>query len=150
YTDAERATYGNKTFGDACIVARNLIKLNKGVKFIQIALGSWDHHNNVYPSLRNIAPIFDNGVSALIQDLSKLPSPTRPGKTLLETTLIVAMGEFGRTPSNRYNTPNGLSARNGRDHYATVQSALFAGGGVKGGKMIGITDDYASVITDPQ
>src|SRR5262249_48600538 len=78
----------------------------------------------------------------LIKDLSEMK--------LLDKTLIVVMGEFGRTPPNLYPGGTGLSRANGRDHYAPVQSALFAGGGVKGGKMIGRTDQYGAAILDPE
>jgi hypothetical protein len=148
YTDAQRQAYGSKTFGDACLVARNLVAANKGTRFVHITFGGWDHHNNVYQSLRNIAPTLDAGLAGLITELANTPSPEFPGRSLLDKTLIVVMGEFGRTPPSRY--PSGtVSARNGRDHYANVQFCAMAGGGVRGGKNIGVTNADGSVIMDP-
>lgn len=151
YTDAEREPYGRTTFGDAMLVARNLIRANKGTRFVHVTFGGWDMHANIYQgnaSLYNRCPVLDNGLAQLIQDLDALPSPRRPGKTLLETTLIVVMGEFGRTPPNLYDE-TGLSGRGGRDHYPYAQFSVIAGGGVIGGRVIGVTNQYGSSITDP-
>src|SRR5262249_39488918 len=76
YADAQRAAYGNTTFGDACIVARNLLVGNKGTRFIHMSFGSWDDHSNVYQNLRTRSPVLDRGVSALINDLANTPHPT--------------------------------------------------------------------------
>lgn len=152
YTNEERDPYGNTTFGDALLVARNLVAANKGTKFVHVTYGGWDMHTNIYQgnaSLYARCPILDAGLAQLMQDLDRRPSPTRPGKTLLDTTLIVVMGEFGRTPPNLYGG-RGLSARNGRDHYANVQFAVLAGGGVKGGRSIGRTDPFGASILDPE
>jgi uncharacterized protein (DUF1501 family) len=152
YTDDERAPYGQTTFGDALLVARNLVAANKGTKFVHVTYTGWDMHSNIYDGhsgLRALCPALDDGLAQLLADLKNTPSPTRPGRTLLDTTLVVMMGEFGRTPSNLYNTDTGLSSRHGRDHYPYAQFAVLAGGGVKGGRNIGVTDDYGAVITDP-
>src|SRR5262249_48880777 len=125
-----------------CLVARNMIALNKGVHFMHITLDGWDQHANIYANLRNLGPTLDTGLGTLIKDLSEMK--------LLDKTLIVVMGEFGRTPPNLYPGGTGLSRATGRDHYAPVQSALFAGGGVKAGKMIGRTDQYGAAILDPE
>ncbi len=151
YTNPEREPYGSTTFGDAMLVARNLIKGDKGTRFVHVTYGGWDMHANIYQgnnSLYNRCPQLDAGLAQLIEDLDSLPSPRRPGKTLLDTTLIVVMGEFGRTPPNLYDE-SGLSGRAGRDHYANVQFVVMAGGGVRGGRNIGVTDQYGAIISDP-
>ncbi len=140
---ASGGRYGaNSSFGGACLVARNLLKANKGTRFITITLGGWDMHNNIYSgnnSLLTLAPTMDYGLGNLIKDLKSTPSPETPGKTLFDDTLIVVQGEFGRTP-----TYNG---QGGRDHFLR-QFSLFAGGGVGGGRVIGQTDKTGNAALD--
>ena len=129
--------YGNGTagtgFGNALVVAKQILAAEQGTRFVQVDFGSWDHHQNIYSA--NVLPAMgaqlDNGLGALLDDL------VASGR--LNDTLIVMLGEFGRTPA--------LSAAAGRDHYS-IQSALFAGGGVRGGKVIGATNATGSAI-DP-
>jgi hypothetical protein len=130
----EKVRYGNSAFGSACLTARNLLRADMGARFIQITLGSWDHHSNLYTSLTTLGTQFDSGLAALMSDLQT--------SGLLDQTLIVAQGEFGRTVGN-------LNVNNGRDHYQQ-QAALFAGGGVRGGRAIGATDDNGARTMDPQ
>jgi Protein of unknown function (DUF1501) len=133
---AERARYGNSNFGNSLISARNLLRAKLGTRFIQVTIGGWDHHSNIYQAnagLTALSRTFDNGLGTLIADLKT--------DGLLNETLIVAMGEFGRTVGP-------LNNQNGRDHYLQ-QSVLFAGGGVRGGRAIGATDDIARATTDP-
>ncbi len=134
---AERTRYGGTGFGNACIAARNMLRNNAGVKFIQINQGDWDHHENIYlttPSSHlGKMTEFDNGLGTLMEDLKS--------DGLLDQTLIVAMGEFGRIVGN-------INAGKGRDHH-TQQSVLFAGGGVKGGRVIGSTDSTGATTRDP-
>jgi len=121
--------YGNGTaatgFGNACALAKQILAADQGTRFIQINIGSWDHHQNIYQAnvLPAMAAQLDGGLGALIDDLKSI------GK--LQDTLIIVQGEFGRTP--------GFTAALGRDHYL-IQSAMFIGGGVKGGKAIGATN----------
>lgn len=134
YSTDELQKFGNTGFGAGCLTARNLIQANAGTRFIQLNLGSWDHHANIYNANAGIYPLaraFDNGIGQLMTDLAATPSSS--GKTLLDETLIVAMGEFGRTPGN-------LNNQAGRDHYLQM-SAFLAGAGIKGGRVIGKTDD---------
>lgn len=147
YPDAERAAYGNTTFGDACLVARNLVAGSRGTRFIHLTFNAWDHHVNIYQGLRGVGPLLDKGVASLISDLASRPSPIS-GQSLLDRTLIVMMGEFGRTPPSRYG-PTGLNGTDGRDHYQNVQFCLMAGGGVRGGRNVGVLNADGSVITDP-
>ena len=131
-----RNSYGNTSFGNACITARNLLRANLGTRFIQISFGSWDHHVNIYApnaNLQSMARQFDNGLGALIADLKSDGS--------LDQTLIVALGEFGRTVGSVNNT-------SGRDHHPQ-QSALFAGAGVTGMRAIGATDKAGAAVADP-
>jgi hypothetical protein len=135
--------YGaNSSFAGACIVARNLLKANKGTRFITISLGGWDMHSNIYSgnnSLLQLSPTLDYGLANLIKDLKSTASPETPGKTLFDETLIVVQGEFGRTPN--YN------GQGGRDHFLR-QFSVFAGGGAAGGKVIGQTDKTGNAALD--
>ncbi|MCS7046439.1 MAG: DUF1501 domain-containing protein [Gemmataceae bacterium] len=124
--------YGRNLFGYSCLLARRLIEL--GVGLVQVNLGrneTWDTHGNAFPHLKNhLLPPMDRCVSALIDDLD--------ARGLLATTMIVMAGEFGRTP--RISTLPQYYALPGRDHWGAVQSVFFAGGGVRGGTIIGASD----------
>ena len=133
YEPAEAQRYGSTLFGNACLVARNLVRAGMGTRFIEITHPGWDLHAGLYRSLPVLAGEFDKGLSALISDLKSA------GK--LEETLIVAMGEFGRTVG----PPNSLD---GRDHYAQ-QSVLVAGGGIRGMRAIGETDAKGNFTVEP-
>jgi hypothetical protein len=129
FSNDERLRYGNSGFGNACLVARNLLGSNRGTRFVQINVGSWDNHANIYTTALNpanansLGRLFDAAMGALIADLK--------ASGQLDDTLIVAMGEFGRT----IGTPNTTV---GRDHFLQ-QATLFAGAGIKGGRAIGST-----------
>jgi len=135
----ERNRYGNSAFGNACITARNLLRAKMGTRFIQITIGGWDNHNNIYTTALNpsnansTARQFDAGLGTLISDLR--------AEGLLDETLIVALGEFGRTVGPLNNTA-------GRDHFLT-QSILMAGAKIKGGRAIGSTDSIGRDIVEP-
>jgi hypothetical protein len=124
--------YGRNSFGWSLLMARRLVEV--GVSLVQVNLGNnetWDTHGNAFPHLKeNLFPPADGALSALLDDLHE--------SGLLASTLIVMAGEFGRTPKisllpQAYKLP-------GRDHWGTVQTVLFAGGGVKGGQVIGASD----------
>ena len=127
-----RRRYGGKTVGQGCLLARRLIE--RGVRFVTVNQRGWDTHENLYTRLKEgftgakvgvgLIPSLDVAVSALIDDLKK--------SGLLDETLVVVMGEFGRTPK--------INARGGRDHWPRVFSVALAGGGVKGGQVIGASD----------
>ena len=137
---AERARYGNTGFGNSCLTARNLIRADMGTRFIQLNVGSWDNHTNIYQgpfnaaNANSLARQFDAGLGQLITDLRN--------EGLLEQTLIFCMGEFGRTVG-------ALNTGGGRDHFVT-QAVMFAGGGIRGKRAIGVTDSVGSNIIDPQ
>jgi hypothetical protein len=125
--------YGNNSFGWSLLMARRLVEA--GVNMVQVNMGnfgSWDLHGNNFPCLRNfLFPPTDRAVSALLDDLRE--------SGLFDSTMVVMAGEFGRTPRithiarDIYRTP-------GRDHWGPVQTAFFAGGGVRGGTIIGASD----------
>lgn len=137
FSNEDRNRYGNNAFGNSCIVARNLVDADLGTRYMQITFDGWDHHANIYQnnSLYRIARQLDTGLANLIADLAVLPGAN--GRSRLDETLIVAKGEFGRTCDL-----NGLA---GRDHYF-VHSALFAGGGVRGGQVLGSTTEDGRYI----
>jgi hypothetical protein len=139
-TGAERQRYGNSGFGTSCIVARNLVSANLGTRYIQITLGGWDNHQNIYTPNSGIytpARQLDSGLANLVSDLAAMPAAN--GTTRLDETLVVVKGEFGRTVG-------GLTELQGRDHYF-VHSALFAGGGVRGGRVLGETSADGAYVT---
>ena len=134
----ERARYGNTNFGNSCIVARNTLRANMGTRFIQLNIGGWDNHSNIYNTLNagnanSLARQFDSGLGQLIEDLRN--------DGLLAETLIVAMGEFGRTVGN-------LNATAGRDHHPQ-QAVLVAGAGIKGKRAFGVTDSIGRETVEP-
>lgn len=151
FARTESQRYGSTFFGDACIIARNILAADQGTRFITINHGgenaiTWDNHSNIYGSdvLPSLTRELDAGVAALVTDLRQMPAlATQQGRTptLLDKTLIVVMGEFGRTPGN-------LNNEGGRDHHP-VFSALFAGGGTRGNVVIGRTDELGANIVDP-
>ncbi len=125
--DALREAYGRNSFGQRALLARRLVEA--GVPFVTINDGGWDHHSNLFDALRKRLPTWDQTVATLISDLDS--------RGLLETTMVIALGEFGRTP--KISTLAG-ETKPGRDHWANAMSILFAGGGTPGGQVIGATD----------
>ncbi|MFN0121377.1 MAG: DUF1501 domain-containing protein [Blastocatellia bacterium] len=156
FAAADQTRYGNTGFGNSCIVARNLVKADMGTRFIQINLGGWDNHDDIYlkrNANNNLAGIYgpslqlDLGLGNLLTDLAALPGSR--GGTLLDETLIVTMGEFGRTVKVANNsTVSGINNTRGRDHWFQ-QFAMFAGGGVEGGKVVGVTSADAYNVVEP-
>lgn len=133
---AERSRFGTTGFGNACIAARNLLRSRTGVRFIQINQGDWDHHENIYAANAGhnlLMKQFDTALGTLLADLKN--------DGLLEETLVVALGEFGRVPGN-------INSGRGRDHHVQ-QAALFAGGGVRGGRVLGVTDAAGGATREP-
>jgi hypothetical protein len=125
--EAVRERYGRNGFGQRALLARRLVEA--GVPFITINDGGWDHHADLFPALRKRLPDWDNTVATLITDLKE--------RGLLDSTLVVALGEFGRTPA--ISTLSGQKLP-GRDHWANAMSVLIAGGGIPGGVVVGATD----------
>ena len=133
--DDLRDRYGRTTFGQSCLVARRLVE--RGVPYITINYqGGWDTHKQNFQVMRNRLPEMDKGLAALLQDLA--------ASGLLESTVIWWNGEFGRTPKVDWEAPwNG-----GRGHWGSVFSALVAGGGFKGGHVVGSSDARGEQVRD--
>ena len=131
--EAVKDRYGDNNFGKSCLMARRLVEV--GVPFIEVNLGGWDNHQNIFPTLRdNKLPMLDRGMSALVEDLEQ--------RGLLEDTAIIWMGEFSRTPRINQNA--------GRDHWARSWSVVVGGGGGHGGIAVGETNsDGTRVETEP-
>ena len=130
-----RDRYGRHTFGQECLVARRMVET--GVPYVVINYpGGWDTHSNHFVTMRRQCPQLDQGLAMLLQDLKD--------HSLLESTLVWCCGEFGRGPKLDYQPPwNG-----GRNHYGKVFSVLVAGGGFKGGRVVGSSDAKAEEVKD--
>lgn len=146
FSPTEHTRYGASTFGDSLIVARNLVGAGKGTRFVQATLGGWDHHSNIYTrpatgvnSLYTQCAQFDPAYAALLADMQAMPGSVA-GKTLLDETLVVVVAEFGRTVGV-------LNNQAGRDHNLRM-STVWAGGGVRGGQVLGKTDATGGNVSE--
>jgi len=130
-----RDRYGRNTFGQECLAARRLVEA--GVPYITISFpGGWDTHSNHFATMRRQCPMLDQGLAALLEDLS--------ARGLLQTTLVWCTGEFGRTPKVSWEPPwNG-----GRHHHGRVFTVLVAGGGFIGGRVVGSSDEKAETVKE--
>ena len=129
---ALREAYGMNQFGQGCLMARRLVEV--GVKFVEVSLSGWDTHENNFERVENLLAIVDPGFATLISDLAD--------RELLDETIVLWLGEFGRTPK--------INNNDGRDHFPNGWSAVLAGGGVRGGQAIGVTNqDGAGVMDRP-
>lgn len=132
-SDAARDRYGRNKIGQNLLLARRLVE--NGVTFVSVranSLGSWDDHNGVEKRMRAKGPAYDRGVAALVSDLHE--------RGLAEKTMVVCMGEFGRTPRVNRNA--------GRDHWGRVMSVVLAGGNLKTGLIVGASDSKGAVPKD--
>ena len=129
-TDRVRDTYGRNPLGQRALLARRLVEA--GVPFITLNDGGWDHHTKLFETLKKRLPTWDQTVATLIDDLRQ--------RGLLETTLVIALGEFGRTPQ--------INKDSGRDHWSNAMSVLMAGGGTPGGQVVGATDAKGFAAVD--
>jgi hypothetical protein len=144
--DEEKKRYGGTPLGNSLILARNLLRADAGTRFVLVGFGGWDFHTEIYTSKRShqvLSRELDVAYTNLIKDLASTPSPAEPTKTMLDDTLVVCMSEFGRTPGDI------TEGRVGREHYMFAGCGLFAGGGVKGGRVLGKTDGTAARILTP-
>jgi hypothetical protein len=128
-----RQAYGSSRFGDGCLLARRLVEA--GVSFVEVTLGGWDTHQNNFERVKQLSQQCDPAMAALVNDLKQ--------RGLLDSTLIVWMGEFGRTPRI-----NQRGAKPGRDHYPRAWSSVLIGGGIKGGQVIGKTDKEGATVVE--
>ena len=132
--DEMRERYGRNRFGQSCLMARRLV--DKGVPYVTINYGGWDTHKDNFQIMRRRLPEMDKAMAALLQDLSE--------RGLLDTTIVWWGGEFGRTPKVQWEAPwNG-----GRGHYGKVFCHVVAGGGFKGGRVVGASDDKGENVKD--
>ena len=134
-----RDAYGRNLFGQGCLLARRLVE--RGVPFVEVTLGampgspiSWDTHGQNFQNVQRLSEILDPAWGALMDDLRQ--------RGLLDTTTIVWMGEFGRTPR--------INQGQGRDHYPNAWSAVLAGGGIRGGQAFGRTSADGTTVEDPR
>jgi hypothetical protein len=129
-----RDSYGRTKFGQSCLVARRLVE--HGIPYVTINYGGWDTHKENFQTMRRQLPEMDKGMGTLLRDLSE--------RGLLDTTIVWWGGEFGRTPKIQWEAPwNG-----GRNHWGKVFCALLAGGGFKGGQIIGSSDARGEEVKD--
>jgi hypothetical protein len=142
FTTADSVRYGNNSFGNSCAMAKQILQADMGTRFVQITVGGWDMHQNIYgvngnpaqgTNIFTLGKILDDAVSALINDLK--------ANGMFDSTLVVMAGEFGRTVGK-------LTGAQGRDHFMQ-QSAFFAGAGIQGGRAIGSTNSDGSATDDP-
>ena len=129
-----REQYGLNTFGQSCLAARKLVE--RGVPYVTINYKGWDTHKDHFQAMRRKLPEMDKGMATLLQDLSD--------RGLLESTIVWWGGEFGRTPKVDLEPPwNG-----GRSHYGKVFSVVVAGGGFKGGRVVGASDEKGETVKE--
>jgi uncharacterized protein (DUF1501 family) len=136
--DSLRDSYGRSQFGQACLLARRLVE--RGVPFVEVSLNgvannqafAWDTHLNNFAAVKSLLEVLDPAWATLISDLKD--------RGLLDTTLIVWMGEFGRTPK--------INGQTGRDHFPNAWTSVMCGGGIKGGQAIGKTSDDGMKVDD--
>lgn len=125
-----RDEYGRSEFGQSLLMARRLVE--SGVRFVTVNYGGWDMHDKIFAGLDRKLPEFDQSFARFIRDMDE--------RGTLQDTLVVCMGEFGRTPK--------INDKAGRDHWGRAGSMLFAGAGVRGGNVIGATDKNGAYVTD--
>jgi uncharacterized protein (DUF1501 family) len=130
-TEATKKAYGDTDFGRGCLAARRLVEA--GVPFVEVTLDGWDTHDDNLRRVKERAAILDPAMASLLRDLEE--------RSLLDRTLVVWMGEFGRTPK--------ISARDGRDHHPAAYTVAFAGGGIRGG-VHGATDETGDRVVSGQ
>lgn len=130
--DVLKKAYGENNFGKGCLMARRLVET--GVKFVEVTLDGWDTHQDNFTRVSNLCKKLDPAFSTLVQDLSQ--------RGMLDRTLVLCMGEFGRTPA--------INANEGRDHYPDAFACAIAGGGIRGGRVYGETnDDGNQIVSNP-
>jgi hypothetical protein len=129
-SDKMRDEYGRSEFGQSLLMSRRLVEA--GVRFVTVNYAGWDHHKNIFPGLDKKLPEFDLSMARFFRDMDE--------RGTLKETLVIVMGEFGRTPK--------VNKDAGRDHWGRAGSLLFAGAGVVGGKVIGASDKNGAFVTD--
>ncbi len=128
--DKVQEKYGKDYWGRQALLARRLIESN--VRFVMLNQGGWDHHANIFPACDNALPQLDRSVAALLTDMKE--------RGLLQDTFVAMYGDFGRTSK--------INKDNGRDHWGNAGVMIFAGAGVRGGQVIGTTDERGEYVLD--
>ncbi len=128
--DEVRDRYGRTPFGQGCLLARRLVEA--GVTFVEVEMGGWDTHQNNFDTIPRLRGAVDPALGALIGDLKE--------RGMLERTLVIWMGEFGRTPT--------INPRNGRDHFPRAFNVALAGAGIRGGRVVGATNAAGTDVAD--
>jgi uncharacterized protein (DUF1501 family) len=123
-----KAAYGDSDFGRGCLTARRMIE--SGVKLVEVVLDGWDTHQNNFERVKDLSSQLDPAMATLLHDLQQ--------RNLLGSTLVVCVGDFGRTPK--------INANEGRDHFPGASFAVLAGGGIRGGIVHGETDAEGSKV----
>jgi uncharacterized protein (DUF1501 family) len=126
-----------RTFGSNCLLARRLVE--RGVRFVMLMHASWDHHSEIVKGLKKQCGVTDQPTAALLSDLKQ--------RGMLDETLVVWGGEFGRTPMSEMRRPEEADNA-GRDHHPNGYSLWLAGGGIRGDQVIGRTDDFGLTIVE--
>jgi uncharacterized protein (DUF1501 family) len=136
-TEAMRDAYGRNRFGQGCLLARRLVE--RGVPFVEVTLGrmpgsdlAWDTHNDNFTRVQRLCEVLDPAYATLLTDLKR--------RGLLESTLVVWMGEFGRTPE--------INGQTGRDHYPAAWTTVLSGAGIRAGQAIGSTGKSGMEVED--
>ena len=127
--DTVRDRYGRNAFGQGCLLARRLVE--QGITFVEVESNGWDTHQDNFDRVKKLADAVDPAFAALVGDLKE--------RGMLEKTLVIWMGEFGRTPK--------INPRTGRDHFPKAFNVVLSGGGVRGGQVIGATGDTGMEVT---
>ncbi len=133
-----RDRYSRHQWGQSALLARRLVE--RGVRFVTLTYSGWDFHSSLERGMKNVLPILDATVGTLIEDLE--------GRGLLDSTIVVVMGEFGRTPRMNTKGVPGSDPVPGRDHWGKVMSVLVAGGGIARGRIVGASNSRGEVPRD--
>jgi hypothetical protein len=126
--DTLRDHYGRSPFGQGCLLARRLVE--QGVTFVEVEQNGWDTHQDNFDKVKTLSEVADPAFATLVSDLNE--------RGMLDRTLVIWMGEFGRTPK--------INPRSGRDHYPRAFSVALAGGGIKGGQVVGSTSSDGTQV----
>jgi hypothetical protein len=133
-----RDRYGRHQWGQSALLARRLVEA--GVRFVTLTFGGWDYHSSLERGMKTVLPVLDNAVGSLVDDLHV--------RGMLDSTVVIVMGEFGRTPRMNTGGVPGADPVPGRDHWGEVMSVLVAGGGFAGGRVIGSSNARGEVPKD--
>ena len=128
-----RDRYGRHQWGQSALMARRLVEA--GVRFVTLTFGGWDFHSSLEKGMNTVLPVLDHAVGTLVDDLDQ--------RGMLDSTMVIVMGEFGRTP--RINTGLPTDPIPGRDHWGQVMSVLVAGGGIRSGVVVGASNARGEV-----